>query len=194
MKTVQMPFFRTKCSTWNTYFVIYLSALLIACVGCEKKDPKPELKDLIYQDMIAQLAESERISKETEVKIEDVRKSVADAKAQTGMRQRAERQIIEMEKLRIKLNQQSLYWKIRAYERLKHVRIRASGDKGEYKPDPSEWSTYSAEKKLRMAKNAWDLKARFKETGFEYDPVLMGESPATAPVKTPPPAANGGGH
>ncbi len=41
------------CSTWNIAIFIFLALLF----GCKENDPKPELKDSIYQDMTAQEAE-----------------------------------------------------------------------------------------------------------------------------------------
>lgn len=162
--------------------------------SCEKKDPKPELKDNIYQDMIGQLAEAERIMKEMETKATDARKMGDEAKINTGVKEKAERQAIEFDKTKLKMAQQVSYWKIRSFERLKHVRTLASKQKEAYKPDTHEWEVYLAEKKLRVAKNAWDLKARFKETGFDYNPTLMGENPADVKKETPKPAAGGAAH
>lgn len=193
MKTSLRSLFWPFCSTWNIFLTSVLLTLSVFTASCEKKDPKPELRDLIYQDMLEQLAEAERISKDTEAKILDIKKSTADARPQTGMQKKADRQIHEMEKLREKLSQQMTYWKIRSFERLKHVRSIASKQTDAYKSDQHEWETYKAEKKLRIAKNAWDIKQRFKETGFDYNPVLLGEMPGEAPPK-PKPAAEGGGH
>lgn len=182
------------CSTWNMFFALIAIFFAFVLSSCEQKDPKPELKDSIYQDMLGQLAEAERIMKEMETKAIEVRKTGAEAKINTGVKENAERQATEFDKTRIKMAQQVSYWKIRSFERLKHVRTLASKLKDAYKPDPHEWELYLAEKKLRVAKNAWDLKARFKETGFDYNPTLMGENPADLKKETPKPAASGGGH
>ena len=185
------PHFSQNCSTWNTFLFAVALTLGAFNVSCEKKDPKPELKDGIYQDMIAQQGEADRISKETDAKIAEIRKNVRGARPQTGLQQKADRQIIELVKLKDKMAQQSIYWKLRTYERLKYVRLKALKQTDGYKPDSAEWAAYNSEKKLRMAKNAWDVKARFRETGFEYDPILLGENPADAPKKAPPPPAHG---
>lgn len=187
-------YFFLKCSTWNTISIGFISFLLISIAACEKKDPKPELKDNIYQDMVAQQAEAERLLNEMDAKIEDIKKSMLESDVQSGMRKKAAKQIIEFQKTKDKLAQQSIYWKIRTFERLKLVRLKAGRQTEPYKADQTEWEIYNSEKKLRMAKNSWDLKARFRETGFEYDPILMGESPAEAPKKAPPTPAGGGGH
>tara|TARA_B110001454_G_scaffold219198_1_gene251528 strand:- start:100986 stop:101519 length:534 start_codon:yes stop_codon:yes gene_type:complete len=176
------------------FFAQLFAASLMFLLGCEQKDPKPELKDKIYQDMIAQQAEAERIMKEMETKAADARKTAAEAKINTGIKEKAERQAIEFDKVRDKMAQQVSYWKIRIFERLKHVRTVASKKTEPYSYDSDEWDKYQSEKKLRQAKNAWDLKARFKETGFDYNPVLMGEEPGSKPKEKPKPAEGGGHH
>ncbi len=188
-------FFKNQldCSTWNMYLCRFLVSFLIFFVACEQKDPKPELKDKIYQDMIAQKGEAERIMKEMETKAAEVRKTAAEARINTGVKEKAERQAIEFEKTRDKMAQQMTYWKIRIFERLKYVRTLASKNAEPYSSNSVELETYESEKKLRQAKNAWDLKARFKETGFDYNPVLMGEAPGGKPKEKPKPA-EGGGH
>ncbi|MBL7557817.1 MAG: hypothetical protein JNM24_18450 [Bdellovibrionaceae bacterium] len=186
--------FSPDCSTWNMFFALIAIFFAFILSSCEQKDPKPELKDSIYQDMIGQLAEAERIMKEMETKAIDARKMGDEAKINTGVKEKAERQAIEFDKTKLKMAQQVSYWKIRSFERLKHVRTLASKQKEAYTPDLHEWEVYLAEKKLRVAKNAWDLKARFKETGFDYNPTLMGENPADVKKEQPKPATGGGAH
>jgi hypothetical protein len=183
-----------NCSTWNILRGCILSFLFVFICACEQKDPKPELKDLIYQDMLGQQANADKISKDMDAKIEEILKATVDARPQTGMKQKADRQIHELKKTKEKMAQQMTYWKIRSFERLKMVRFKAAESKEPYKTDPREWELYQSEKKLRVAKNAWDLKDRFKETGFDYNPVLMGENPAEVAPKEKPKAPAGGGH
>lgn len=185
---------QSNCSTWNILLKAFLLIFIVFGIACEKRDPKPELKDSIYQDMLAQQAEADRIAKDAEGKIKDLEKQVLEARINTGVAQKAQRQIYEFKKLIDKMNQQITYWKIRSFERLKHVRTKASTESGPYVSDPKEWEEYNSEKKLRVAKNAWDLKARFKETGFDYNPVLMGEEPGAPKPKAAPPAEGGGHH
>lgn len=174
------------CSTWNISISLFQLVLIGVFLGCEKKDPNPELKDMIYQDMISQRAEAEKIIKDTEAKIIEILKSTANAAPQTGMKQKADRQIHELNKLKSRLAQQSMYWKIRIYERMKFVRLKSNKEKTAYKSDEKEWEKYQSEKKLRLAKNSWDLKARFKETGVEYDPNIMGEAAPRSTTTIPP--------
>lgn len=165
---------------------------LLIMMGCEHKDPKPELKDKIYQDMLAQQSEANRIIADLESKIADLAKTGAEAKINTGIKEKTARQIADLKKTKDKMIQQVSYWKIRSFERLKYVRLLASKKNEAYVPSPDEWDKYQAEKRLRQAKNSWDLKARFKETGFEYNPVLMGEDPGGKALEKPAPPSSGG--
>lgn len=141
--------------------------------------------------MLAQGIEAERVSKETDVKIADLEKSILEARINTGVAQKAQRQIFEFKKLKDKLAQQIMYWKIRSFERLKYVRLKTNSE-SKYISDTKEWESYNSEKKLRVTKNMWDLKSRFKETGFSYNPILMGEEAGLPAPKTEPPKENGG--
>ncbi len=172
--------------------IIFIISILT--VSCEKKDPNPELRDLIYQDMLSQRGEAERVGKETEAKISDIKKLVLEARPNTGIRQKLEKQIFELKKIADKMEQQKVYWKLRTFKRLEYVRLKASLGKAQYKSDTIEWEQYNAEKRLRMAKNAWDLKSRFKDAGVNYDPVLMGENPADVPKKAAAPPQGEGHH
>lgn len=173
------------CSTWNMSFVLIGVALALMLSSCQKKDQKPELKDSIYKDMLQQLAEAEGLMNELQTKALDVRKTGAEARINSAIKKKAERQAIEFEKAKEKMAQLVSYWKIRSFGRLKHVRALASKQVEPYVADPREWDVYQSEKKLRMAKNAWDLRARFKETGFDYNSVLMGEKPADVKKEEP---------
>lgn len=194
MKTPLFHQISIPCSTWNVRIDQLFAFLVLFLVGCEQRDPKPELKDKIYQDMLAQQGEADRIMKEMEAKIVEVKKAGDGARIHTGMKEKAERQAIEFGKTRDKMAQQISYWKIRSFERLKYVRSLAGKKNEPYLPDPMEWDKYQSEKRLRQAKNAWDLKDRFKETGFDYNPVLMGEEPGSKPKEKQKPAEGGGHH
>lgn len=175
------------CSTWNIFLIIATSSLFL--VSCNEKEPNPELRDLIYQDMQAQEAESQKNYTEIQKKIDEAKKTLLESKVQTGEIKRNTRKFDDLVALKTKFEQQLLYWKARKYERMKFVRMKAQ------RLSKEEWSEYSkkemafyhSEKKLRQAKNSWDIKQRFKDSGFSYDPVLLGEEmrkPAKEEPKT----------
>lgn len=162
------------CSTWNILLVVTFSLFLLSC---NEKEPNPELKDSIYQDMQAQEGETQKNFAEIQKKIEEARKALLESKVQTGEVKRNTRKYDDLVAQKTKFEQQLVYWKARKYERMKFVRMKA------LKLSKEEWVEYSkkeyefylSEKKLRQAKNSWDIKQRFRDSGFSYDPVLLGE-------------------
>lgn len=181
---------QTICSTWNITIIVFLLFLS----SCKKEDPNPELRDQIYQDISAQESENQKTIADIEKKIEEAKKTVLESKPQTGEVRRNTRKVFELENLRAKLKQQETFWKIRRFERLKFVR-RSKPNMSEEDwaiKSKTEYEQYLSEKKLRQAKNSWDLKQRFRDEGLTYDPILMGEEPKVDKKETPP--AGGGGH
>lgn len=177
------------CSTWN----IVLLVLFLFLTSCKKEDPNPELRDLIYQDIVAQEGDNQKTLADVEKKIEEAKKAVLDSKPQTGEVKRNTKKVFELENLRGKLKQQETFWKIRKFKRLKYIR-RAKPTYNEEdwaSKSKIEFEQYMSEKKLRQAKNSWDLKQRFRDEGLTYDPILMGEEPKVEKKETPP---AGGGH
>lgn len=182
--------FFVKCSTWNIVLILFLLNLS----SCKKEDPNPELRDQIYQDIVAQEGDNLKAVADIEKKIEDAKKAVLDSKPQTGEVRRNTKKVFELENLRSKLKQQETFWKIRKFERLKFVRRNKPEMTEEdwNSRSKSEYEQYLSEKKLRQAKNSWDLKQRFRDEGLTYDPILMGEEPKVEKKEAPP--AGGGGH
>lgn len=179
------------CSTWNIAIFIFLTLLF----GCKENDPKPELNDSIYQDMTAQEAETVKQLADIEKKIEEAEKTLKESKPQTGEIKRNTNKLFEIKNVRDKIKQQIQFWKIRKFERLKYVRRgKSKAEEADWKNTTAkEYEAYLAEKKLRQAKNSWDLKQRFRDSGFDYNPTLMGEEPKVD-KKEKPAAAGGGGH
>lgn len=183
--------FSKVCSTWNIVLVFFL----LSVSACKKEDPNPELRDQIYQDIVAQEGDNQKTISDVEKKIDEAKKAVLDSKPQTGEVKRNTKKVFELENLRAKLKQQETFWKIRKFERLKLVRRTKStmSEEDWNNRSKTEYEQYLSEKKLRQTKNSWDLKQRFRDEGLTYDPILMGEEPKVE-KKEAPPAAGGGGH
>jgi hypothetical protein len=171
-----------------------LILFLINLSSCKKEDPNPELRDQIYQDIVAQEGDNLKAVADIEKKIEEAKKAVLDSKPQTGEVKRSTKKVFELENLRTRLKQQETFWKIRKFERLKFVRRNKPemSEEDWNNRSKSEYEQYMSEKKLRQAKNSWDLKQRFRDEGLTYDPILMGEEPKVEKKEAPP--AGGGGH
>lgn len=142
---------------------ILLSFILL--VGCDKKDPQPELKDPIYQDMLAQKSAAERGLADAEKSLEEKRNDLKGAEPQTGKISLFQKRVFEAEKVSETFRQQIKYWTIRIRERALFARRSYSQAFSEKKPwpDPNEYSTYLSEKKLRLAKIEWDAKQRLED-------------------------------
>ena len=110
--------FSKVCSTWNIVLVFFL----LSVSACKQEDPNPELRDQIYQDIVAQEGDNQKTIADVEKKIDEAKKAVLDSKPQTGEVKRNTKKVFELENLRAKLKQQETFWKIRKFERLKIVR------------------------------------------------------------------------
>lgn len=193
MKNNQKKLKKTlNCSTWN----ILLLLIPLFFTSCKKEDPNPELKDAIYQDILAQEGENQKVIADIDKKIEEAKKTLAESKPQTGEIKRNTKRLFDLESTKAKLKQQEMFWKIRKFERLKFVRRNKSLSTEEEwtTKTKSEYEIYLSEKKLRQAKNSWDLKQRFRDEGLTYDPLLMGEGPAAVKKDSGASSGGGGGH
>lgn len=159
-------------------FIFFLFFL----VSCEKKDPNPELRDPIYQDLNSQLESTGSSINQITVRIDEIRSAIKDME-QAPNKKKLISQLNEAISVKNKLEQQQTYWKIRIFDRKSHIRKLSISSQDLYKADQHEIEVYMSEKKLRQAKNAWDVKQRFQELGAEYSPHLLGEGKSTAPPK-----------
>lgn len=174
--------------------LICLSIFCTLLISCEKPDPMPEARDPIYQDMLAQLSMAEKNLQDAEKKKLDQEKELSIAKPQTGEYKRAQARLYEASHAVDIMKQQTKYWKIRILERRKTTRLkylRAYKDKKPW-PDPSEYSEYLAEGRLRKAKLNWDVKQRIADSGA----LAIGgkSSSSTGGGHGSAPAQSNGGH
>lgn len=139
--------------------------LTIFILGCNKPDPNPELKDGIWLDMQAQLQITQKNIADFQKQAEEHKADLAKVKPQTGQIKYAEKRYWQTKNHIDLLLQQEAYWKIRMDERAKFAKkeyLRAFKD-GKPWPDPNEISEYMAEKRLRQAKQQWNVKSRIEE-------------------------------
>lgn len=144
-------------------FSLIIVALLLS--SCSKPDPNPELKDPIFADLQATLDTTAK-SLETERKnLEGHEKELREAVPQTGQIKFAQKRVNETKERITRLGQEMQYleMKIEARKRLAKKSYAESFKNGQPWPDPKEWESYSAEKRLRNAKRNWDVKERMKE-------------------------------
>lgn len=154
-------------------------------LGCKKDDPNPELKDKIYLDLVNQEAIELKKIEDSVAKIQEILKSLEKSKPQTGDIKRNTIKLHDFENVKIKQQQQLKMWRILKFERLKYVRkSRLALDEDTWnKTSEHEFEKYYAEKKLIRTKPYWDIKDRFKESGYKFDPTLLGEGIKTEEKK-----------
>ncbi len=149
-------------------FLIFSVFLL----GCEKREPTPELKDPIYLDIRTQQGLAEKAVAASNAKIAELKGELSAALPQTGQIKLLQRRIFQFEKERDIYQQQVKYWIIRLEDRAKQARIdynKAYVDKKPW-PNPKEYEVYLSEKKLRLAKIEWDAKQRLEDYKSDLKP------------------------
>lgn len=142
--------------------VIIISILLISC---NKPDPHPELKDPIYSDVSALLATTTQALEAEKKTLEGNIKALGDVVPQTGQIKYAQKRVDESKAKIVFLEQEKQYLELKRAARQKEAQksYSVAFKKGETWPNPEEWRSYEAEKRLRNAKRNWDVKERMKE-------------------------------
>ncbi len=145
--------------------ILVLLLTLPLAISCSRPEPTPELRDPIYQDFLSQKSATEKGLAEAQKKMDEYSEAVKKAAPQTGQAKQNLKKYYEMERRAITLSQQLRYWDIRIEERLIASRLeyRQAFSKGLTWPNPKEFETYRAEKKLRAARLQWDQKERVRE-------------------------------
>ncbi len=134
-------------------------------LGCNKPDPNPELNDAIYLDMEGHLKGAQKGLVDAQKALAEHKTNMEKAKPQTGQIQYPQKRYWDTQKAIDQLYQQEKYWIIRISERKKFARIQylKAFKEGKPWPDPQEYEEYLAEKRLRQARQQWDVRARLDE-------------------------------
>ncbi len=146
---------------------VTISTLMIL-IGCNRPDSNPELKDPIYADINSTLGS---VSQELDAEMKSLaehEQALKDVVPQTGQVKFAEKRVFESKARINKLEQEKTYLELKLTARLKEARksYLAAFEKKESWPNPDEWSAYQAEKSLRNAKRAWDVKERMEKANI----------------------------
>lgn len=146
------------------YLRVLILILSVVLVGCQKPEPMPELLDPIYKDFQGQRSSTQGDINDIQKIADDFKLQMLKAAPQTGQYKRFQKKYFEAANRVTQLKQQLLYWNIHIEERLIQSRLsymKAYAEKKQW-PDPAEYETYKADKKLRQAKIQWDQKERIK--------------------------------
>lgn len=142
---------------------------ILSLISCSQPEPKPELRDPIYQDYVEQKGVIEKSLIEVEAQLREHEKSINESIPQTGQIKWATKRYWEAKNNFDRLKQQISYFDVKIIERAKYVRRNYIDkfQKGEVWENSSEFDEYKAEKKLRSAKFTWDLKKRMEDAGVK---------------------------
>lgn len=160
---------------------LFFLTIYVLLIGCQKKDPHPELLDRIYADMKSELANAEAQVVESEKKVSEMEKEMKDARPQSGDFKRYQKYFFQHQNSLVKYKQQVIYWKIRIAQRKSAAQAEYSKAFDEKKPWPDQkvYQEYLSRKKLRLAKIEWDIKQRLADSKAPRGPAGSG-APGTS--------------
>ena len=179
----------TNRALWLVAFIV-LS--IFSSSGCSRPNPTPEILDPIYADLNQKTALSKAEAEKTKKELETAREDFSKLQPRDPSRKKALQDIKKKEDLLVQLEQQSLYYEIRAEKRREHARQEYSKAYEADKPwpNPDDFAAYKLSEKLRTAPRDWGTRVpktdRYNRKGAEFDKKKLEESlknagPAAAP-------------
>ena len=184
----------------NTFFslfsILFVLFIVFSMMGCDKKDPNPELSDEIYKDLLSELDIAKKRVSDEESQFARVKKEFEIVVPQTGQIKYAQKRVFESEQNLTSYKQQAKYFEIKLEQRKLFVRERyleSFQKNGRKWPDEEEIKDYKLRLKLQRAKLDWNKKDK-KDKKEEKPAKSQGnsEKPTAKAQDGPPPS--GGGH
>lgn len=144
---------------------LLLLFLTILSVACNKPDPNPELRDGIYLDFKAQLAEAQKNLAGAQKTLEEHKVTLEKVKPQTGQIKYAQKRYWDAQRQIDKYQQQEKYWRIRIQERERFAKkdYLKAFRQGKTWPDPKEYEEYMVQKRLQTIPPQWNAKERIEQ-------------------------------
>lgn len=184
-----------RCSTWNMLASVIKNSILLLllgltslAIGCNRKDPMPELRDPLYNELQVKLKEVEAELAAAQAALAEAESNLGKVVPQTGQIKYANKRLWQATDKIMKLGQQKRYLEIK----IESQKWRAKEEYliSFYKKTP--WPTqkpledFQTMQKAQQIERNWSAKARREELHLP-----VGRQPAVAPK---PAAASGGGH
>ncbi len=145
---------------------IILALFLMFITSCDKKDPHPEAKDEIYNDLMAELEIASKAADSEEKSLNGFKAEIGKAVPQTGQIKYATKRLRASEDSLNELKQRRLYFEIKAERRKAYVeqRYHESFNKdGRPWPDQQEIEVYKSITKFNREKLEWDKNKGIKK-------------------------------
>ncbi len=162
-------------------------------MGCDKKDPNPELSDEIYKDLLSELDIAKKRVTDEEAQYARVKQEYEIVVPQTGQNKYAQKRVFESEQNLNTYRQQAKYFEIKLEQRKLFARERyleSFQKDGRKWPDDEEIKDYRLRLKLQRAKLDWNKKDKKEEK--PVDNKSAREKSAAKTKEAPQP--NSGGH
>jgi hypothetical protein len=141
-----------------TWLVIVFG--LLSLTACRQLDEHPELKDPIYADLRTKPDAFREKAKGQREKIADLKKDLAKMEPRDPNRKRTIKEIYDLERGLVFIDQEAEYYDVRAQQRLDYVRkaYLEAFNAGKDWPDPAEFEEYQKRKRLREAPRNWEAR------------------------------------
>lgn len=153
------------CSQMKAHFRKWLISATLALVtlliqGCSRPNPNPELLDPIYADLNSRSNVAKAAAESAKADIKRLNEEIKALPARDPTRKKTQEDLSKKEVQMMVAEQESLYYEIRAKQRLEYARTEylKAFEKGEAWPDPNDFVTYKLQRKLRDAPREWSSK------------------------------------
>jgi Tfp pilus assembly protein PilP len=139
--------------------------LFLALVACDRPNSEPEKLDPIYSDLQKEVQEIKSAITATQKELEGFQFDLAAVEPQTGQIKYATKRVTETQARLDKLKQMQIFWELKVESRVRWVReaYMKAYKKKEPWPQPQEYQTYLAQKKLENAPRVWNLRERLDQ-------------------------------
>lgn len=145
------------------FFLLFL--LFFTLIGCNKADPNAYKSDPILADYQSQLQTTQSDIETLKKQMEETEKDLKQSPPQSGQASIHRKKLYELKERVSKLDQQTLYWKIRIESRAQEAQLEylKSHKEGKPWPDKAALDSYQAQKRLRLNKLQWNQKDRIQQ-------------------------------
>lgn len=148
------------------FFLNHLKFFCLFCLvslvtsGCKSEDPNPELLDPIYKNLLELTNQSKAAYEAESKKLEDALTNLTTLEPISSERKMALKEIAGIKAKVTRLSQNYEYLKIRSEHRRVVTRreYRIAFARNQPWPDPSEYSAYLTNQRLRASPRSWDVR------------------------------------
>lgn len=142
------------------YSKLTILVLIVASclVSCRSKNPQPETLDPIYADLVATSAGLNSKAEAQRKKIEDLKMSLEKMPPRDPARKRTTKEMYDLERGLVQMEQQAKYFEIRAEQRKEYAKraYDQAFDEGKDWPDPQELADYKEFQRVKHAPRNWE--------------------------------------